>query len=289
MIKKVVYVGLALILISIVIAVAGSYIGSNSLQGLENQVSRQNLTIAADTFQYLQLNNPNASSLVVIAEHSSAPVNVYLFNSSAFAQWKAAMSSNAVVSGIHDALEFKGKGAFYVFDNSTMALMPYNGTTTYQASQQNATGLSPHPLYYPSSVLLPVGTYYLVIDNGEGSASMSQSVSSKVAYSAPIPEQNVTNLVISPVAKELAFAAAFGTVVFLMFIAGAVITIWGVFKRPAEYGQVGETQKPPEKADAKEMQKYIDKLYSRVGKRSVRSKRAVRKRRTARKRTRRNR
>ncbi len=272
MMKKVVYVGLLLIVIAVIIAIAGSFIGSNSLQGLQQSITQQNITVAAGTYQSVQLNNPNASSLVIIAEHSSSPVSVYLFNSSGFSLWKTALSANSEISGLQDAISLAGEGAIYIFNDSTLAIMPYN--TSSSSTQSNTGAISSRPLYYPAHVLLPIGTYYIVVDNGQSGVS----VNSRVAYSAPVPEQNVTTQLISPVAKELAFAAAFGTVVFVLFIIGMVITIWGLFKRPSDYGTVGKISEPPDRADEKAMNKYVDQLYKGVGK-SKRGRRSVARRR----------
>jgi hypothetical protein len=101
----------------------------------------------------------NQTSILVFSYNSSAEVDFYLANQSAFAAMDAAGANGTSARRIAAGLE--GKGIYAIYENASLASFPY-------ASGPVA------PVYLSNASALPAGTYYAVFGSG-GAATVVTS------------------------------------------------------------------------------------------------------------------
>jgi flagellar basal body-associated protein FliL len=241
--KKILYIGLALIVIAIVILIVTTFTGA----GLGQYLVTQNTTIASGHFFSLQLNSSSPSLFILIAATSN-PVNMYLFNQSGFTAWNARASN---VSGISSAISLEGAGTFLVYKNAMNATIPETSYTT-------------SPLYSSNqSQLYSAGKYYFVIDNTNGSASAATQVLAHIAYLPPISNSSLQNGPLVGLNGQLQEDIILGIVFFVFLVAGIIVLLYGFFRKPKD-----KTDVPPKpgKAPAASSSEEVDALYKDVGK-----------------------
>ncbi len=262
--KKIVYIGLGLIVIAIVLFLINIYLGSSVSSGFQNVLLTQNLTINGGAFSSVSINATNNSYFFVAAQLSKE-ANIYLFNSSAYKSWKSAVSSNSPVHGITAAIGLEGKGAFYIFKNTINASIPQG----LGISAQNATYAT------NSTALYPAGTYYVVIDNTNGSASYQSQVLAHVLYLPPITNSSITSGPLAGLGGQITQEIWLGLAFFIILVAGLVVTVYGYFKKPkfatTAATPFGKPATPGSEVDTQ----YVDKLYKNVDQRKKAKKKST--------------
>jgi hypothetical protein len=285
MIKKVVYVGLAIIAISL----AGGFLEGNQISGSYNSqmmgalitISNiQNASIPAGGFADFRLNSSGitGSSLFSISGSMYAgSVNVYLFNSSGFAAWSSD-SPAATGNGLEDAVSLEGRGALLIFENVTREFTysitnSTKGAGTAQQNQANYTGVA---YRYAGLNLSREGSYYFVLDNTNSSGARRAAAKALVAFIGPTTESalaqnpaviSLGNMLSSSQSALNNVYVAFGAI----FIIGLIIAITGLVYTPRQAAEAAS-------GATEEQERYIDELYKNVGKKAK-----GRKRRNARK------
>lgn len=156
MIKKLAYIGLAILIISIVIFFAFGGIVSNSIA---NNTNRSNVTIGAHNYTYVTISPKNKGMLYVMEEGSQYPINLYLLNSNQLGAFMSYVNSSSSHSGM-------GFGSADNINKTNVAL--------------NSTVFGPYSFYNSNEI------EYLVEDNTYG--SYSNTIVSSVVLLAPIKE-----------------------------------------------------------------------------------------------------
>lgn len=252
MMKKFVYIGVILVVVALIILVL-----SGSLISLKGVLTQANYTVSSGMFSYLSLTLANQSA-ILLAGSFSGPLNFYLFNSSAFSKWSAAVDSANALPGYQVAQSLKGAGLFFEYRNVTSIIVPY------QQGVYNVT-----PLYSLNvSKGFPAGTYYAVMDNTPGSPSAGHAVNATLLYAT----QGSTSSN-SAVSKFVDEEAALGLAFLILLIAGIIVIIIGFIKKPKMMVQQQQTTAgtvpSQQKTGKNEMSdEQIDKLYKKIKKKS---------------------
>jgi hypothetical protein len=194
--KKLVFIGLGLLVIAIVLFILSGYVLS---KGFSKGVNLTNLTVMANGFSYLPITYNGSVSAVAIYAILNNPANLYLLNSSSFSKWYNYMNLNgSAVSGYQYAQHI-GINSSYLYKNASLEVIPVNlkaGSNTGNYS----------------------GGIYLVIDNTKGSKSSAMQVNASVSY-------------IPLVASTVLVSAALGYAVLILGLAGVILIIWGLLKK----------------------------------------------------------
>lgn len=255
--KKILYIGIAVLVAAILVLMLNVSNTSNIANGFSNVLVVKNLSVGSGNFSTVQLNTTNSSYLFIIAE-ANKPSDMYLLNASGFAAWKLGISEN--LTGVSTAKSLEGNGVLVVYANAINATIP-GGLTQSSA-----------PLYtYNESGFFPAGQYYFVVDNTNGSASYGSSVYAKIIYVPPITNSSVQSGQFATIGSQVEQEIVYGTVFFVLIIAGAVLVLYGFFKKPkgTESGTPG-----PQKLAANADKEYVDKLYKNIEKRKKAKKKA---------------
>jgi hypothetical protein len=282
MMKKLVYLGLLIIILSIAASfIVGNQIASNfnssEFGDIRMIANIQNFSLKSGNFMVFELNSSNITGRSVFTLSTaviSGKVNAYLFNESAFDSWNS-LALNASGSGISDAISLEGHGALLIFGDITKNITYTESNNTANAST------TPHPssnysapIYeYPYINMSKGGHYYIVVDNNEGVvSSTSNTATGIVAYLGPTTENALeSNPAIIGIQNALNQSQSAFNSWYLtsggIFIIGLIITIVGLIYTPRDKKDGSSSGKPGEKS---EQEMYIDELYRNVGKKSRR-------------------
>lgn len=252
--KNLVYIGLALIVISFIILAGGLSQQSSLSSSLVNNVSITNFTVASNSFAYSSSVFTN-QSLVFILVRLDKNSNVYLFNSTGFNAWTSYMRSNATGKDGYDyAVSLERKGALYIYKNASYMTVP-----------QGYSSLAALPVYNQSAGYLNAGTYYVTVDNTNDSPSYLSQINATVVYLPPL-----TNSTIVAFASQHAQGIWFGFGFFIALILGIIFLVFGLIRnreseaylmpQPKRTGLLSKEKTTPEETKA-----YIDRLYRNVG------------------------
>jgi hypothetical protein len=225
--KKLVFIGIGLLVLAVILFVLSGYLLT---KGFSGNISFNNITIGAHNFSYSAIHyNKNSSAMAVYALLGS-PADIYVFNSSTFTRWYAYMNPNkSVGNGYHYASSIDANSA-YLFSNATIQVIPLD--------------FKNYPVPTNGS-----GSLYIVIDNTGGSKSAGTHVNASISY---IP-LNTSTVVTS---------AAVGYGVLISGLAGIILIIWGLLKKD-EQEKVKGADKDKVTSDQK---RYLDQLYKGVKK-----------------------
>ncbi|MGI0141479.1 MAG: hypothetical protein ACREBF_02395 [Candidatus Micrarchaeales archaeon] len=221
--KKIIIIGVIVVLAAFII---GSIAIPNALLGVAN-FANQNIVVLShqSAFKSLYLNQ---TGFMVVGFQSLSAVNFYFANSSAFKTLDSYANSSLLLS--QWATRLFGNGVYEILPNSTVGIFPYSQLT-------NST---PSGAYITKNVtLLPAGTYYALFYN-------PRNISATV---------NVTSDISTNISSQGAYILGIGLTVFILFIAGIILIIYGIIKKP----------KSPQVAPAQDKKK-LDQLYKGVGK-----------------------
>ncbi len=252
--KKIVYIGLGLIVLSIIVLLLSSGTTSSLSQSLQSSFLTQNITVQAHNFASIQLNATNSSYIFVIGVMNN-PANFYLFNSSAYSKWTSYIQTANSPSGLTKAISLEGNGVSIIYRNQTNVSIP-SGTGFVQTT----------PFYAISNQsMFRKGTYYAVIDNTNGSASEANPVKASFVYLPPITNQSLASGPFSSFSKQLNQEILYGLAFFILIAAGIIVLIYGLIKKPKTPGGGQPSQ---QKVNPKADQQYVDNLYKNVDKNS---------------------
>ncbi len=249
--KKFIYIGLILIVVAFVLLFAAASVLSSTAKSF---LTEQNITVSSMSFDKVQLLMANQS--MIVAMISTKPVNLYLFNSSGFAAWTTVLSSSNTPSGYLSALSLEGSGLLFGYSDARTATIPYESTLGNET-----------PFYTNNAVTgLLSGTYYIVVDNTNGSSSYLESFNASLLY----PSQTQPN---EHSKEDLAAGGlvVLGISFFALLIAGIILIAYGIIKKPPEEAATPQQGskvplQPKEKGAMSDEQ--IDKLYKKLEKKS---------------------
>jgi hypothetical protein len=254
--KKIVIIGLLLVLASIGVLFIGGNLVLNNASLVSNQLKSANLTISAGNFSYVQLGATNASFFVLLAKLSNN-ANFYVFNQSGFSAWSAGVHSARGASGIRYAISLENKGAFMIYKNTSTPSVP------------PLVSSDPSLIFaYNSSIPYPQGSYYFVVDNTNGSASSQMLMNAQFVYAPPINNQSIKSGALGSIPAALVNNELLvGGVFFILLVAGICVTLYGLVKKPPET-PVDMLKKNTNAipVSSKVDPKYVDALYRGVGK-----------------------
>ncbi len=229
--KKFLYIGLALIVVGIAV---GFLSPGLALPSAFPPPISHNMTLASGAVDYLPM-NLNESGLTILTFNSTAPLDFYLANATAFSSIESAASSNS--SPRTAALSLEGSGVYEVYQNSRSGVFPYTNLPNVTA-----------PAYLTNVTLMQQGTYYAVFYNsGNSSAAVNLATLA---------------LALSKIQSGEASIGLYLGVAVVLFIAGLAIAIYGFVSKEKQDGQQGGMD-----ADAA-------REYDRIEKKGRRGKRA---------------
>ncbi|MCL5430306.1 MAG: hypothetical protein M1504_02405 [Candidatus Marsarchaeota archaeon] len=251
MIKKIVYIGVILIVAAAVVLLISGASAGGVVSGLKNLTKMQNFTVNGGAFAYLPLQSVNSSLLAVgVLNHK---VNVYLLNSTAFPLWENSVSNTLAPgggNGLYSALQLEGKGAFLIYENATNVTIPAN-------LQLGNFSASP-ALYALNESLYKNGMYYVVVDNTHGSASYSNQVIANFLYLLP-PTNSTSAATIYNFNSTLGTLFILGVVFIVLLVAGIIVIAYGLLKKRQPTAETPTVKGGPTKEE-------VDRLYRGVGK-----------------------
>ncbi len=264
--KKIVYIGLAVIIVSVVAIFAVGYSAEGSIVNtIQHIFSNSSAIVPANGVHSFVIRSPgitgNATFIFEVLTDNE-PVNTYLFNGSGYASWNTTEGRNGT-TGLSAAQTLEGRGAMLIYENVTM-LYIYADSNNTGASVNVSPNITKTVYKAPLINVSPAGDYYVVLDNGVPSASHTNSVEAKAEYLDPTSQSALRNSQYLVAAQNsINTLGELGAVFWVALFAGIIVTLYGVFSRPKEpEGQQtkGQHQKTQE-------EKYIDALYKNVGKR----------------------
>lgn len=269
--KKIVYIGVALLILALIVFLESSSLTNTALQNTTQNITQslqrssvtQNVVVQSDSFYVLPLPITNTTAFFLAVGNFSSRVNAYLFNGAGFGAWNSIVSGNTMAIGLNSAIDLEGRGALIIYRNVTFASVPP------YIQEANVT-----PIYMSNASIANVSTYYFVIDNTNGSASSSKQVDVTTKFGS-FQSSALSSL------SGLQTAFDLGLVFFVLLVAGLLALVLGILRKPkgdAEMPPVGMKLKKDEVNPA-----YVNRLYRNLRRRGKRAQR--RSKRTARKRS----
>jgi hypothetical protein len=225
--KKILLIGVGLIVLAIILFFISGYLLSN---GLGSSIKATNLTVQHGGFSTVPVSYYSNTSAVAIYVISEQPTNLYLLNSTQFTIWNTYMNKNKNASGIK-YVRTLGVNSSYIYSNTTLSVLPLNVKNIQVQNTFN-------------------NQIYVVIDNSAGSKSTAVNVNATVSY---LPLQS----------SRLAISTGLGYVVIIVAITGLAFAIWGAIRKDRkkaaeaalEAKGMGKSQKDKD---------YVDQLYKGV-------------------------
>ncbi len=156
MIKKIVYVGIAVLVISIAVFFIFGGLVSNSISGT---TSKSNMTVGAHNYTYMALSAKKQGTIYVMEEGSTQPLNLYLLSSAQLGAFESYVNASKAYSG-------EGFANMDNINSTDVAI--------------NATSFGPYSFYNSNTV------QYLVEDNTFG--IYSNTLVSSIVLFAPLSE-----------------------------------------------------------------------------------------------------
>ncbi len=235
MMKRLIYIGLLLLAISIVsyYAIFSTIVGPGS-QALGRNVTRvyDNYTLSGNSINVFSFNSTPGNASIYL-ERSNVPLDVILLNGSGYGLWRAEANSSATAKAYLSLAEsLEGKGAVIIYSNVTNATIPL--TFSKPVYTQNESNLS--------LGILGAGRFYILSAISQSPTVGDATVKSTLAGDISLGS---TTGVLSEVSNA-------GIAVTITLIAGLVIILIGIMKQDKK--KQGEDIK----------QEAVDKLYSGI-------------------------
>lgn len=234
MIKKIVYIGLILLAVSIVSYYA---VFSNTFNyvGYPNAYTKvyNNYTLSGNATDVFVFNSTYNTSNVYI-ETSHSRINAFLANSSGYSEWKALLgNSTGTAKELQTAKALEGKGVLILYENVTNATVPaYSGAAYYTNNS------------YLSLGVLGKGSFYFV------STLYNPSIEGKSVVNGTL----VNNISIGNLAGKARSFSEMSILVTILFMISLVILLVGIIKQ--DNSKQNEDIKP----------EVVDELYKNIGK-----------------------
>ncbi len=230
MIKKIVYIGLIMLALSIIIYYA---IFSSSLSSISSTAgysrAYNNFTLNSNSINVFNFSSENSTASFYL-ESSNKPINAFLANSTGYKAWKALNLNSSDASSLTAVKSLEGKGVLIAYENVTNATVPAYSGAFYVYNNTNMT-----------LGLLGSGTFYFITtlyDSNEVHASVNGTF---------IKNVTITGLISK--AKDLSYDSLAVTVLFILSL---IIILVGILKQ----------DKSKQKEEIKP--EVIDELYKNV-------------------------
>ncbi len=246
--RKMTYIGIIILVIAVAAIALGVFYGSSGIiKAASGLVVMKNMTVFNNSFAYLTFNT--VGTPLIFSARSESDVNFYLMNMTAYSLWAGAnytgMHQNRFLVG--EGLE--GNGIIVVYHNTMNASFP--------------ASIGQEPMYIEGGnstyANLANSTYYLVIDNTNGSASNSTNVNVSVVYLPNINTNNATTYSnYTNFEDSLNRIRAETEVAFVLLIIGVVVIIYSLVRGRRGKGIDGPKIRVTSDED-------IDNLYEKAG------------------------
>lgn len=219
--KKIVYIGLLLMALSVALFVS---VSSSSLNVPHGQQLVENMTIPVLGYKAMPI-TANGTSAIEFYTASSSASNVFLFNQSAFTAWNSSMPSQPY-NGLKLAESLEGMGAMVIYSGTPAALVP--PTLSYPPAYiSNALN--------ESTGVVPAGAYYAVIENMNGTLVNANPINATFVYLPAVTSKLASQ-------SFIRFSAE-GIAAILLFVAGIVLAVYGAMRpSPAQAAKGVPTQ-----------------------------------------------
>lgn len=238
-----------IIIIGIVVFIASLLIGLISSASLSPPFSVVNMSIGSGMFNSsITFNITNSSSFFMLIAKFSQPINVYLFNRSAFDNWSSrVISSNYSNKSLYYAKSLENRGALAIYTNVSNFTLP----------QQNGIS-NGNRVYAANNSSNKTGSYIFVFDNVNGNTVNANATSGEVYYLLPIQLNDIqSNPKFSAYLNNISYI---GAAMLAGIIAGVGIIIYGILKKPKV-----KTETSNDVAESEEI-KNRNELYKSIGK-----------------------
>ncbi len=248
--KKVLYIGLAFIIIAILVLGLNLSTTSNIASGFSNVLVTQNISISSGGSAPLVLNASSSSYFFVIASLNK-PANLYLFNQSGYSAWKANVSSNR--TGLAEAIMLEGRGVFAVYTNAINATLP----------PEDVPSATPSYIFNKTGIY-PAGKYYFLIDNTNGSVSTNSPITARLIYIPPLTNSSANSGIYASLGAQVQQEVVLGALFFVLFVVGIAVVIYAFLRKPKP---TVPNPSLPQKLPTNMDQSYVDSLYKNIEKR----------------------
>ncbi len=244
-----------IIIIGIVVFIASLLIGLISSASLSPPFTAVNMSIGSGMFNSsITFNVTNSSSFFMLIAKFNQPINVYLFNKSAFDNWSSkVISSNYSNKSLDYAKSLENHGALAIYTNVSNFTIP----------QQNGVS-NGNQVYTANNNSTKSGSYTFVFDNVNGNTVNANATIGKVYYLLPIQLNNIqSNPKFSAYLNNISYI---GAAMLAGIIAGVGIIIYGILKKPKLNMEAGNNT-----AESEEI-KNRNELYKSIGKKKRKAK-----------------
>lgn len=231
--KKIILIGIIVIVLAFII---GSVALPNALSSISN-FGTQSLVILPGQTSYTTY-FLNETGFIIAGYQSNAAMNFYFVNQSGFDSLKGYFNSTLTLS--QWARNHQGSGVIESITNSRVGIFPYSQFT-------NQTAVPTGSYISQNASILPAGNYYAILQNAD-------NVTANV---------NVTSDVSANIQKQSGSIFAIGISVFIVFVAGIGIVIYGIIKKP---------KVPADQTNKSDDSKKIDELYKGVDRKKGKAK-----------------
>lgn len=250
---KITYIGIIILVMALAVIAFGVIYGSGSImKAAGDLVVIKNITVLSNSSTNLSFNT--TGSPLIFSVLSEADINFYIMNSTAYSIWGSTNYTETNPNGLLRSESLEGSGTVVIYQNSMNVSFP--------------TGMGQKPIYeeYGNSTYTNItnSTYYLVIDNTNGSASSSNDVNVRVVYLPSINLNNATTYnnynnfenSLNKIRMETIIAV-------ILLIAGGVVVVYGVVRNRRD-----KNRKNNNSGKRYTSEEDIDKLYERAEVRS---------------------
>lgn len=210
--KKTILIGILVIIIGIVI-----YVVARATATLP--FTLMNTTLASGRFNNLTLNT-SSSKLFLYSVEASSPINVYVFNSSAYRTWSGSVTNSGFASGLNEAKALEGQGTLYTYIN----------TTTLLFASGEGTSTDGNLIYKASNHTLNASSFYVfVLQDANGNATNPGAVETNASYLPPVTQSELSN---NKALGNYILTGVLFLISIVVIVAGLIVAIYGLFRKP---------------------------------------------------------
>ncbi|MEM0154526.1 MAG: hypothetical protein QW814_01675 [Methanothrix sp.] len=214
MMKRLIYIGLLLLVISIIsyYAIYSSVVNLSS-SGFGENITRvyDNYSLSSNSINIFSFNS-TAGNASIYLERSNLPLDVFLLNSTGYSAWQTDINGSATAADyLAIAKRLEGNGAIILYSNVTNATIPV--TFSKPIYLQNESNLS--------FGILGQGKFYV----------LSSIAANSLAHNATVKSTLAEGVSIGKSASSLGEFSFTGMAVTIMLIAGLVIILIGIMKQ----------------------------------------------------------
>ena len=226
--KKIVFIGIGLLVAALILFLLSGFLLTN---GLGSSTKLVNLTVKADNFAVVNIAFSGNTSALAVYAISESPINLYVLNNSALSEFEAYITANRNASGI-SYIHNLNVNSSYIFTNSMLSIVPISVGSASTRS------------------VFPGNRVNVVLDNTFGSKSVSNTINASVSY---LPLRS----------SRLIASAALGYAVLILGIVGIILIVYGLVKKDeSKSGPQGAGGGKASKAQ--QDKEYVDRLYKGV-------------------------